>query len=209
MPTIHTLHMKQRYNITLTPEMDEKLNQYAYQARKSRSTIIEEALEQYLSGSVNEPLPLRSDEISLLNERMAIIESKLRNMETKNYTCPEICQSVNENCADISSPVVGGIPKKNSPEDLHQKSSNYSDSHATIGLDPEGWYSQSLVAEFLDPSILFITRKSIVSMAVARGEMETNGKKRKGCRIKGSSVIRWITSMRRKEKPPIFFLGSS
>jgi len=201
--------MKQRYNITLTPEMDEKLNQYAYQARKSRSTIIEEALKQYLSGYEDDRLPLHNDEISLLNKRMEIIESKLRNIETKNHASPEICQSVNENSTDISSPVVGLLPKKFSPEDSHQKSSNDSDPHTTIGLDPEGWYSQSLVAEFLDPSILFITRKSIVSMAVARGEMETNGKKRKGCRIKGSSAIRWIASMRRKEKPPIFFLGSS
>jgi len=41
--------MKGRYNITLSIDMYDRLNQFAYQTRISRSSIIENALNQYLS----------------------------------------------------------------------------------------------------------------------------------------------------------------
>ena len=188
--------MKQRHNITLTPGMDERLTQYAYQSRKSRSAVIEEALDQYLSGSSEEPQSTNTDMISLLEERINRVESKLKKIESNETPNPASFRTKIIQVPEIIPPVV-------------TETYNDSDNQTAITLDPEGWYSQSLVGEFLDPTILLSTRKSIVSLAVARGEMETNGKKRKGCRIKGSSAIAWITSMKRKEKPPIFFLGSS
>jgi predicted DNA-binding protein len=201
--------MKQRHNITLTAEMDERLNQYAHQSRKSRSTVIEEALKQYISGSIEDIHPSDNEKYSLLEARIRILESKIRNIEKRESTNPA-CFQVHENEHDIISPVVTEKTKIiPSVGDSGQATEKNPDDQTIISLDPEGWYTQTLVGEFLDPSILLSTRKSIVSLAVARGEMETNGKKRKGCRIKGSSAIEWITSMKRKEKPPIFFLGSS
>jgi hypothetical protein len=202
--------MKQRHNITLTEEMDEKLNQYAHQSRKSRSTVIEEALKQYISGSIEDIHPSNNEKYSSLEARIKILESKIKNIEKRESTNPACFQSVHENVPDIISPVVEEETKTiHSVDDSGQTTEKNPDNQPIISLDPEGWYTQTLVGEFLDSSILLSTRKSIVSLAVARGEMETNGKKRKGCRIKGSSAIEWITSMKRKEKPPIFFLGSS
>lgn len=43
------------------------------------------------------------------------------------------------------------------------------------------------------------TQKSMVSKAVAKGELETNGKTKTECRIKGSSVIEWITSVNQNQ----------
>lgn len=190
--------------------MDEWLNQYAYQSRKSRSTIIEEALKQYLSGSVEDTHPVYNDKISLMEERINIIESKIRNLEKKEDTHLESFKSTKEYGPDAIARIGTEKTKKfHSVKDSSPPTQENSNKQTTISLDPDGWYTQTLVGEFLDPSILLSTRKSIVSLAVARGEMETNGKKRKGCRIKGSSAIEWIKSMRRKEKPPIFFLGSS
>jgi hypothetical protein len=202
--------MKQRCNITLTPEMDEALNQYAYQSRKSRSTIIEAALKHYISTFTEEIHPSNNDKISLLEERINIIESKIRNIEMRENSNQAGLQSKKENEPDIISPEVTDKTRIIYSDCVSgQVSQSNPDDQTIISLDPEGWYTQTLVGEFLDPSILLSTRKSIVSLAVARGEMETNGKKRKGCRIKGSSAIEWIKSMKKKEKPPIFFLGSS
>jgi len=190
--------------------MDELLNQYAYQSRKSRSTIIEEALKQYMSGYVEDAYPACNDKISLMEERINILESKIRNLEKRENTPREGFKSTKEYGSYAIARIVTENSKKlNSVENSSPPAQENSDEQTTISLDPDGWYTQTLVGEFLDPSILLSTRKSIVSLAVARGEMETNGKKRKGCRIKGSSAIEWIKSMRRKEKPPIFFLGSS
>ncbi|MDD1727602.1 MAG: hypothetical protein LUQ50_00860 [Methanospirillum sp.] len=189
--------------------MDERLNHYAYVSRKSRSTIIEEALDHYLSGSVKDNPPSTDTTVSRLEERIAKIESLIQNGEIKernNRICsqsiPEQPDSTSRTLPEKTKPLRSGTDTGPSPH-------TNPDHQTIISLDPDGWYTQTLVGEFLDPSILLSTRKSIVSIAVARGEMETNGKKRKGCRIKGSSAIAWITAMKRKEKPPVFFLGSS
>jgi len=201
--------MKHRYNITLTPEMDERLNKHAFLTRKSRSTLIEEALEKYLTGTDDGLRSPPEDEISILKERMKMLEERFQKIEEKNTSSQTSVLPDNRGTrvtvpsALLQTPSICNVtntPGHDGPTDEV--------SQPVIALDPEGWYTQSLVSEFLDQSVLPSTRKSIVSLAVARGEMETNGKKRKGCRIKGSSVIRWIASVRKKEKPPVFFLGS-
>jgi len=201
--------MKGRYNITLTPEMDEKLNRHAYLTRKSRSSLIEEALEQYLTGSGDNSRFPDGDEISILKERIEAMEAKLHKIETKEGSGPILDLSgsmVSLEKTPLKLPQTPTTRTSNNPQPNDDAADE--EMQSALALDPEGWYTQSLVCEFLDQSILPSTRKSIVSLAVARGEMETNGKKRKGCRIKGSSVISWIISMRKKEKPPVFFLGS-
>ncbi len=201
--------MKHRYNITLTPEMDERLNKHAFLTRKSRSTLIEEALELYLTGTDEGLCSPTEDEISVLKDRMKILEAKFQRIEEKDPSTQKFVQSDNQISRDNVTPSPLQPPSVRNPENMPGLSEPGGEAfESVIALDPDGWYTQSLVSEFLDQSILLSTRKSIVSLAVARDEMETNGKKRKGCRIKGSSAIRWIISMRKKEKPPVFFLGS-
>ncbi|PWR71308.1 CopG family ribbon-helix-helix protein [Methanospirillum lacunae] len=199
--------MKRRYNITLTPEMDEKLNHYAYVTRKSRSSLIEEALDQYLAGK-DDGSRSSHDDVSVLKERMELLEAKIQRIETRDCLRQEPVQSRTQNFQEKNSPVISQTPQCQNPDKMRQNLPLETEVQSVISLDPDGWYTQTLVSEFLDQSVLPSTRKSIVSLAVARGEMETNGKKRKGCRIKGSSAIRWIISMRKKDKPPVFFLGS-
>ncbi len=201
--------MKHRYNITLTPEMDERLNKHAFLTRKSRSTLIEEALELYLTGTDEGLRSPTEDEISVLKDRMKILEAKFQRIEEKDPSPQKFVQSDNQISRDNVTPSPLQPPSVHNPKNMPGLSEPADEAfESVIALDPDGWYTQSLVSEFLDQSILLSTRKSIVSLAVARDEMETNGKKRKGCRIKGSSAIRWIISMRKKEKPPVFFLGS-
>ena len=202
--------MKRRYNITLTPEMDEKLNRFAYLTRKSRSSLIEEALEQYLIDSGTDLRSPEGDEIAILKERLEVLEAKLNRIDRIDghgqVKCP--CPSSDTEYHDRTPQLLPQTPPPRVSKKIDPDTSPDEEIQSVIAIDPDGWYTQSLVSEFLDQSVLQSTRKSIVSLAVARGEMETNGKKRKGCRIKGSSAIRWIISMRKKEKPPVFFLGS-
>jgi len=201
--------MKKRYNITLDDRMDVMLNRYSYNTRKSRSTLIEEALEQYFSGIKVEGHEDEGDRLSMLEERVEKLESEIQNIQRPDSSYQKKSPLLSPDKREIP---LSGSPAIRNELPVFDKTTivqHSADDQITIGLDPQGWFSQSFVAEFLDPSILLSTRKSIVSLAVARGEMETNGKKRKGCRIKGSSAIEWIISMKRKEKPPIFFLGSS
>lgn len=199
--------MKRRYNITLTPEMDEKLNQVAYLTRKSRSALIEEALDKFLAAP-DECSRSSHDEISTLKERMELLEAKILNLETKGSEPRVFGQKNSMEVQKNNGLKVQRSGQCKTSQLISSPPSAEDPILSAIALDPNGWYTQSLVSEFLDQSVLISTRKSIVSLAVARGEMETNGKKRKGCRIKGSSAIKWITSMRKKDKPPVFFLGS-
>lgn len=185
--------MKGRYNITLTPELDERLNQYSYTTRKSRSALIEEALNQYLSGPVQSLPIIHNDEISMLKERIDIIESKIRNIEKKESTDCVIFQSIKEDVPEVIPPIVTEITNIFPPSDeSSQRTQNNSDTQAINGLDPEGWYAQYEVVVMLDPSIPLNTRKGWVSKAVSSGKLETNGEKGKECMIKGSSAIEWI-----------------
>lgn len=187
--------------------MDEKLNQVAYLTRKSRSALIEEALDQFLDAPDEYPRSSHA-EISTLKERLELLEAKIQNLEI-NGSEPLVCGQKNSMEVQKNKGLKVQRSGKCKTSQLISSPTSAEDSHlSVISLDPNGWYTQSLVSEFLDQSVLISTRKSIVSLAVARGEMETNGKKRKGCRIKGSSAINWITSMKKKEKPPVFFLGS-
>ena len=63
--------------------------------------------------------------------------------------------------------------------DYSQETQKNSDTPVTIGLDPEGWYTQSEVKGYLNPTININTQKSMISKAVKARELQSNGEKGK------------------------------
>jgi len=95
--------MKGRYNITLSIDMDERLNQFAYQTRKSRSSIIEDALNQYLPGPKELPSIIHNDGILYLKEHIEFIESNIRDLEsTIHIICVKIDSKESTKPMDIA-----------------------------------------------------------------------------------------------------------
>lgn len=60
------------------------------------------------------------------------------------------------------------------------------------GIIPDQWYHQSQLIPFFPDSIPISTRKSKLSKAISSGLIETNGRKRTECRVKGSSFREWM-----------------
>jgi hypothetical protein len=59
-------------------------------------------------------------------------------------------------------------------------------------LEPDGWYTQQEVRDFLPDTIPLNTKKGMVSKAVAAGKMTTNNLTKRDCRILGSSTLEWL-----------------
>lgn len=65
-------------------------------------------------------------------------------------------------------------------------------------LEPDEWYTQQEVREFLPDTIPLNTKKGMVSKAVAAGKMTTNNLTKRDCRILGSSALDWLKTTGRE-----------
>jgi len=62
-------------------------------------------------------------------------------------------------------------------------------------LEPNGWYTQQEVRDFLPDTIPLNTKKGMVSKAVTAGKMTTNNLTKRDCRILGSSALEWLQTI--------------
>lgn len=126
--------MKGRYNITLTAELDKRLDLNSFQTGKSRSALIEEALNLYLSGPIEPLHNIHNDEISILKGRIDLIESKLRNIESSENTDCVTLNSIDKDVSDASKIPVFPTQRisndQDQPHDTHEE-------EKIVGLDEE------------------------------------------------------------------------
>ncbi|HWQ66281.1 MAG TPA: hypothetical protein VN372_05360, partial [Methanospirillum sp.] len=69
-------------------------------------------------------------------------------------------------------------------------------------LEPDGWYTQQEIRDFLPDTISLNTKKGMVSKAVAAGKITTNNSTKREWRILGSSALEWLKTTGREEYAP-------
>lgn len=165
--------MRGRFNITLSQLLDEQLDHYAMEHDMTRSAVIESALKEFFKGAqdtqnihINEV----NNDVSQLAERMKAIEETLTQLvyNQKNQ------HNTNLDDIDTSQPAI------------------MDNINSVAIIDNEKWYRHSEVVQMMPSSIKVNTRKSMVSRAVSKGVLATNGKRGTDCLIQGSSFIKWL-----------------
>ena len=73
--------------------MDTMLNQFSYNTRKSRSALIEEALEQYFTGIIEEGHEDERDRLTIIEERLEKLESEIQNIQRPDSSNQKISLS--------------------------------------------------------------------------------------------------------------------
>lgn len=164
--------MRGRFNITLSQALDEQLDQYAKEHDMTRSAIIESALKEFFKGAQNTQdahIGLVINEMLHLAQRMKVVEETLAQIlhtpqdeYDTNMDARSTSPTINDN-ADTSSII-----------------------------DHEKWHRHYEVVQMMPASININTRKSMVSKAVSRGELVTNGKRGNACLIQDSSAVKWL-----------------
>ena len=172
--------MRGRFNITLSQALDEQLDHYAKEHDMTRSAIIESALKAFFKGAQNTQdvhIAQVNNEVSQLSERMKVVEETLAQILHTPHN-----HSINnqEIPCNASQPII---------EDV---------SNSESLIDHEKWYRHGEVVKMMPLSININTRKSMVSKALSRGELVTNGMRGNACLIQGISVIEWLNLIRTK-----------
>lgn len=163
--------MRRKYTITLSDNINQRLEEYSTMNGVSRSIVIETALDEFFEKS-DSASTFNNDDLRLemkqYNDRLKIVEKIISHPD-------EYIRTVLDSVSEEKKLDFGKMITQ---------------------LDPDKMYRQSDLFPFLPDNMLFNSKKATVSRAVAQGFIETNGEKGKKCRIIGSSAINWLDKYR-------------